>query len=59
MFPNDLPADSGPFDVIGLFDVLEHIDDDLGCLKSAYSVVKHGGKILLSVPAYQSMEPPR
>ncbi|MDE2458547.1 MAG: class I SAM-dependent methyltransferase [Rhodospirillales bacterium] len=55
MFPNDLPEDSGPFDLICLFDVLEHIDTDLEFLKSAHSVAGQGGKILISVPACQSM----
>lgn len=37
---------------IGLFDVLEHIDDDLGFLKYLHSLLTTGGKIYLSVPAY-------
>ena len=55
LFPDDLPPGSEPFDLICLFDVLEHIEDDLGTLKSAARATKVGGKLLLSVPAYQSM----
>ncbi|MDE1906547.1 MAG: class I SAM-dependent methyltransferase [Rhodospirillales bacterium] len=54
-FPNDLPEDSGPFDLICLFDVLEHVDKDLEFLKSAHGVAKQGSRILISVPACPSM----
>lgn len=55
MFPNDLPENSGPFDLICLFDVLEHVDKDLEFLMSAHGVARQGGKVLISVPACQSM----
>lgn len=41
------------FDIITLFDVIEHIDDDLGVLKLAYSRLNSSGHMLVTVPAYQ------
>jgi SAM-dependent methyltransferase len=44
---------SGPFDVITLLDVLEHLDDDLGGLRELRSLLRPGGLLLLTVPAYR------
>lgn len=41
------------FDVVGLFDVLEHIDDDTRALLEISQALKRGGKLLITVPAYQ------
>ena len=40
------------FDLIGAFDVLEHIDDDKSVLHELYKALKPGGIILLMVPQY-------
>jgi SAM-dependent methyltransferase len=40
---------------IGMFDVLEHIDDDVAFLAQARTYLRHGGRIYLTVPAYQSL----
>jgi SAM-dependent methyltransferase len=40
------------FDVVGAFDVLEHIDDDLGTLKSIYSALNGSGGLILTVPQH-------
>ncbi len=40
------------FDVVLAFEVLEHIEDDLGALKQWVSWVVPGGRIMLSVPAH-------
>ena len=40
------------FDVVGMFDVLEHTDDDFAVAKSVYKMLKKGGKIILTVPAH-------
>jgi 2-polyprenyl-3-methyl-5-hydroxy-6-metoxy-1,4-benzoquinol methylase len=44
-FPNSLPA-------IGLFDVLEHIEDDINFLKQIKNVLQFNGRLYLTVPAY-------
>lgn len=41
------------FDVIGAFDVLEHIDDDAGVLLEMHRALKPGGGILIAVPQHQ------
>jgi hypothetical protein len=35
------------------FEVLEHIEDDLSCIKEWGSILNEGGKLLISVPAHQ------
>ncbi len=43
------------FDVIGAFDVLEHIPDDTGALRQMGQAVKPGGGILLTVPQHPAL----
>lgn len=38
--------------LLSLFDVLEHIDDDLGTLRHLLAVLEPGGILLLTVPAH-------
>jgi SAM-dependent methyltransferase len=47
----DLPFDS-EFDVVGCFDVLEHIPDDLAALSNLKKALKPGGLLLVSVPQH-------
>lgn len=42
---------TAPFDLIGLFDVLEHIPDDLELLRDLRTLLRPGGALLLTVPA--------
>jgi SAM-dependent methyltransferase len=39
----------------GMFDVLEHIEDDLGVLKRVYFHLQPGGRLYLTVPALQGL----
>jgi len=41
------------FDVVGVFDVLEHLDDDLGALRNIHHAVRPGGGIIVTVPQHQ------
>jgi SAM-dependent methyltransferase len=41
------------FDVIGAFDVIEHIDDDEAVLKQMHKAVRPGGGIILTVPQHR------
>ena len=43
------------YDVVGAFDVIEHIDDDRAAVVSIASRLKPGGKFVMSVPAHQWM----
>jgi len=47
-----LPFDNDSFDLVTTLDVVEHIDDDLGVLREVRRVLKPGGQLLLTVPAY-------
>jgi SAM-dependent methyltransferase len=51
---NALPF-ARPFDVICLFDVLEHLDDDVDVLRSLHRLTKRNGVLLLTVPAHPSL----
>jgi SAM-dependent methyltransferase len=41
------------FDVVGAFDVLEHIEDDEAVLRQMHRAVRDGGGILLTVPQHR------
>ncbi|MFL6721870.1 MAG: class I SAM-dependent methyltransferase [Sphingomonas sp.] len=43
------------YDLIGAFDVIEHIDDDRASLASIAAKLKRGGKLVMAVPAHQWM----
>jgi SAM-dependent methyltransferase len=45
----------GHYDLIGAFDVIEHIDDDRAALASIATKLKPGGKFMMTVPAHQWM----
>lgn len=49
-----LAADGARFGLVMAFEVLEHIEDDLGALRRWRSLVTDGGHLLLSVPAHMS-----
>lgn len=38
---------------VGLFDVVEHIEDDLAFMKSIHSIMAVGGKVFITVPAHK------
>jgi SAM-dependent methyltransferase len=44
---------SGTIPAIGVFDVVEHIEDDVGFLKHLWDLLVPGGMLYLTVPAYQ------
>ena len=41
------------YDVVGAFDVLEHIDDDVGVLRACARALHAGGVLLLTVPQHE------
>lgn len=45
------PPFSRSFDLVGLFDVVEHVPNDVGLLRIASALVRPGGWVLLTVPA--------
>ncbi len=44
---------TGHFDIVCLFDVIEHIDNDELAIKQASHMLKKGGKIFITVPLHQ------
>ena len=44
-----------PFDLVGLFDVLEHVPEERETLASLWQLLAPGGRLLLTVPAHQSL----
>ena len=46
---------SAPFDLIGLFDVVEHIDDDEDFLRRTGALLAPGGRLVVTVPAYRRL----
>ncbi len=45
----------GPFDLVGMFDVLEHLENDRLALQRLRKIVAPGGRLVLTVPAYMSL----
>lgn len=50
---SDAGIAEGAVPAAGLFDVLEHIEDDRGTLNALHRVIKPGGWLYLTVPAYR------
>lgn len=45
----------GCYDTIYTINVIEHIEDDRGVIRNASSMLRPGGKLIVLVPAYQSL----
>lgn len=43
------------FDLVGMFDVLEHVTEDQEALRLVHDALRPGGKLLVTVPAHQSL----
>lgn len=50
--PDEVPFLENQYDLIGLFDVLEHIEDDKASLSTLAGNLSKDGKILVTVPAF-------
>jgi SAM-dependent methyltransferase len=57
--PHDVDLPSDTYDVVLLTDVLEHIEDDAGSAKKALRLLRPGGIVVATVPAYQWLYSPR
>ncbi len=53
-FPSAVPAGQ-KFDVITLFDVLEHIEDEGRTVRKLKEILNAGGRLFITVPAYEWM----
>ena len=50
--PAPIPFVGQTFDLIALLDVMEHLDEDAAALRALRARLKHGGWLLITVPAY-------
>lgn len=51
--PNNIGFNNEKFDVVFLFDVLEHVEDDNAALQEIAKMLKDTGYLVMTVPAYQ------
>lgn len=49
------PFADGSFDCVLALDVIEHVDDDIGILSSLFEVIKPGGHLIITVPAFDAL----
>jgi SAM-dependent methyltransferase len=47
-----IPIETGPFDLITMFDVLEHLDDEVPALAEVQRLLSPNGQFLFTVPAF-------
>jgi SAM-dependent methyltransferase len=57
--PNGIDLPPASFDVVMLTDVLEHIEDDAASARRALQLLRPGGIVVATVPAYQWLYSPR
>jgi SAM-dependent methyltransferase len=50
-----MPFEGDAFDLVIATDVIEHVEDDRAALSEIARVLKQGGKVLISVPAFPSL----
>lgn len=50
-----LPFADGAFDVVTAMDIIEHIDDDKAAASEIFRVLKPGGRLFVTVPAFPSL----
>jgi 2-polyprenyl-3-methyl-5-hydroxy-6-metoxy-1,4-benzoquinol methylase len=43
------------FDVVGLFDVIEHIADDVSVVRNVHQMLRAGGRVIVTVPAHDTL----
>jgi len=56
-FPRETPPGNGR-DLVTLFDVLEHLDEDGEALRKAAGLLREGGRVVLTVPAHRFLWSP-
>ena len=51
--PHDIPFAKASFDLVCLFDVLEHVEEDVATLRAVAALLRDGGRAVITVPAYR------
>ncbi len=49
----EIPFPDASFDLVTALDVIEHVDADTAILREAYRVLRPGGHVLITTPAFQ------
>jgi SAM-dependent methyltransferase len=52
-FPDQIPLDRDAYDVALMLDVIEHLQDDVAGLRASSAILRPGGRLIITVPAYQ------
>lgn len=55
LLPDGLPDFGDGFDLVAAFDVVEHVDDDLGAVAALGRLLRPGGYLITTVPAHPWM----
>jgi len=50
-----MPFENAEFSLVLATDIIEHVDDDLAALSEIYRVLRPGGSVLITVPAFMSL----
>lgn len=50
---SQMPFRDEAFDLIALLDTVEHIQDEMGVFEECHRILKLGGKLMITVPAFQ------
>ncbi len=58
-FPDNIPLEQNSFDAVLLLDVLEHLERDVKTAQQAAKLLKPGGILICTVPAYEWLWSPR
>lgn len=56
---NGMPEIEADFDCVLMLDLLEHLEDDAGAVRSAAGFLRQGGIAVVTVPAYRWLYAPR
>ncbi len=51
----DPPFAAGSFDLVLSLDVIEHVDNDVHILTSLFDILKPGGHLIVTVPAFEAL----
>src|SRR5207249_5017152 len=52
---SSVPVERGPFDSALMVNVLEHVADDVACLRAVKDALVPGGRVVLWVPAFEAL----